>query len=390
MSFLEDLLAEIDREVETTVELRHRLHENPELSHQETRTGAAIAEALPVESVIVAKTGRLARISGGSGPRIAVRAELDGLPVDERTGAEYASTNGAMHACGHDVHMAAVVALARAAERLRTRLPAELIAIFQPSEEADPSGARMLAEGELPGLGLDAAVGAHVHPALEWGSIALDPGAINASADTVEVTVRGASTHGAYPHQGRDPILALSAIVVACHAQVGRTIDPLNPAVITFGTLEAGTQENVIPELARAKATLRAFEPADREALIELVDRVAVSVAAAHGCEASVEVRRGEPALDNDPGMVEASAELLDTAGLTRGRPWRSCGADDFSFFGSACPIAMAFVGIDGYPGFESRPLHHPELLIPDEAVRQVARTLGAMFCGAVSNLERG
>ncbi len=388
MSFLPLLLDELEGELEAAVVLRHELHADPELGHQEERTSARIAAALPIPAEAAAGTGLLARVSGRGRHTVAVRAELDGLPVTERTGARFRSENGAMHACGHDVHMAAAVALTRAAHRLRERIPVDLLAIFQPSEELDPSGARMLAEGELRGAPINAAVGAHVHPGLAWGTVALEPGPINASADTVEIEVTGASTHGAYPHQGRDPILALASIVVSLHSQVGRALDPLRPGVITVGTIQAGTTVNVIPDSATAGATLRAFDPEDRETLATLVERVAVDVAAAHGCEAKVTIRRGEPALDNDPRIVAAAVPMLARAGLERSPAWRSCGADDFSFFGGLFPIAMGFVGLAGHPGFTGRPLHHPELLVPDAAVGQVARTLAVMFCAAADGLE--
>ena len=168
---------------------------------------------------------------------IAVRAELDGLPIEERTGAPFAATGETMHACGHDVHMAALVALTRAAHGLAEALPAPLLAVFQPSEEAYPSGAQQLAEGPLGARAPAAVVAAHVHPELRWGAVALDPGTVNASCDAFEITVEGEPSHGAYPHHGRDPILAIAQVVVALHAQVSRRIDPLSPASLTVGVL---------------------------------------------------------------------------------------------------------------------------------------------------------
>ena len=176
----------------------------------------------------VARTGRLAVIgSGDTPPAVAVRAELDGLPIPERTDAPFSAEDGAMHACGHDVHMAALVALARAAFPLADALPAPLLALFQPSEEAYPSGARQLVREELATVAPAAVVAAHVHPELPWGSIALDPGVVNASCDAFAITVEGEPAHSSYPHRGRDPILAISEVVLSLHAQVNRRIDPL-------------------------------------------------------------------------------------------------------------------------------------------------------------------
>jgi len=383
-ALLRALLDGVERELARAVALRHRLHSHPELAHEERQTAAAIAAELPVQPRSVAGTGRIALVgpSAASGA-VAVRAELDGLPLQERTGASFSAAGGAMHACGHDVHMAALIALTRAAHDLGDALPARLMAIFQPSEEAYPSGAEQLAREELASPAPVAVVAAHVHPELPWGTVALDPGAVNASCDAVEITIEGEPSHGAYPHLGRDPILALAHVVVALHAQVARRIDPLSPAVLTVGVLQGGSAENVIPPRARARAALRAHRPEDRLALRQMVQEVVSGVAAAHGCRGSVELVPGEPALENDPRIVARARELLRSAGLAPALQWRSCGSDDFAFFGALAPLAMAFVGLEGAEGFEVRPLHHPELLPPDEAVAAVARVQAILYLAA-------
>jgi amidohydrolase len=383
---LSRLLAGIERELPRAVALRQRLHSQPELAHAEEQTAAAVARELPVACDTVAGTGRIARIGSPDGAVVAVRAELDGLPMQERTGAPFSATGSAMHACGHDVHMAALVALARAAHALAEELPVPLLAVFQPSEEAYPSGAEQLAREGLARIAPAAVLAAHVHPELPWGAVALDPGPVNASCDAVEITVEGEPSHGAYPHHGRDPILAVAQIVVALHAQVGRRIDPHGPAVLTVGVLEGGSAENVIPPQARARAALRAHRPQDRLALRQLVEEVVAGVAAAHGCRAGIELTPGEPALENDPSVVAHARELLADAGLGPAPEWRSCGSDDFAFFGALAPIAMAFVGLDGAPGFTARPLHHPELLVPDEAVGAVARVQAVLYLAATAS----
>jgi amidohydrolase len=389
------LLEGIERELARAVALRHRLHSHPELAHAEEQTAADVAAELPVACEAVAGTGLIARVEPGGvdqkpthrGPArlaaVAVRAELDGLPIQERTGAAFASSDGVMHACGHDVHMAALVAMTRAAHALRDVLPAPLVAVFQPSEEAYPSGAEQLAGAELAALAPAAVVAAHVHPELPWGAVALDSGAVNASCDAVEILIEGEPSHGAYPHLGRDPILALAHVVVALHAQVGRRIDPLSPASLTVGVLEGASAENVIPSRARARAALRAHDAEDRQALREMVEQVVAGVASAHGCRGSVELVPGEPPLVNDAQIVAAARELLAGAGLEPAREWRSCGSDDFAFFGALAPVAMAFVGLDGAEGFRTRPLHHPELLPPDDAIRAVARTQAVLYLAA-------
>ncbi len=388
---LGQLLAGIERELPRAVKLRHRLHEHPELAHTEEWTADAVAAELPVPCTTVAGTGRIARVGAherDSGAPVAVRAELDGLPIEERTGAPFSARGGAMHACGHDVHMAALVALTRAAHALKEQLPAPLLAVLQPSEEAYPSGAEELARGALARHSPAAIVAAHVHPELGWGTVALDEGAVNASCDAVEIVVEGEPTHGAYPHLGRDPILALAQIVVTLHARVGRRINPLHAATLTVGVLEGGGAENVIPAQARARAALRAHRHEDRLALRALVDEVAAGVAAAHGCRARVQLTEGEPPLENDPLIVARARELLAVTGFERAPEWRSCGSDDFAFFATLAPIAMAFVGLDGADGFTRRPLHHPELLVPDNAVGAVARAQALLYVAALTHAD--
>jgi amidohydrolase len=376
------LLRGVERELPLAVALRHRLHAAPELAHAEEQTAAAVAAELPVACEAVAGTGRIARVGPRDGAPVAVRAELDGLPITERTGASFSASGGVMHACGHDVHMAALVAVARAAHELGDALPAGLLAVFQPSEEAYPSGAQQLAT-ELAGVAPLALVAAHVHPEVRWGTVALDPGTVNASCDHVEISVVGAPSHGAYPHRGRDPVLAIAQVVVALHAQVGRRIDPMHPAVLTVGVIETGGAENVIPARALARASLRAHRPEDRLELRRLVEEVVAGVAAANGCRGSIELVPGEPALENDPAIVSRARELLGGAGLARAGEWRSCGSDDFAFLGALAPIAMAFVGLDGADGFEPHPLHHPEMLPPDDAVAAVARVQAVLYLAA-------
>jgi amidohydrolase len=377
---LAELLAAVERELPRAIELRHRLHARPEIAHGEQWTAASVAAEMPVACVTLAGTGRMALVGGGTRRPVAARAELDGLPLQERTGAEFSAHGELMHACGHDVHMAALVALARAAHALGESLPAPLLAVFQPSEEAYPSGAEQIAQGGLADFAPAAIVAAHVHPELAWGSVALDAGVVNASCDAIEIRIEGEPSHGGYPHLGRDPILALAEVVVALHARVGRHIDPLHPAVLTIAQLEGGSAENLIPASARARGALRAYRREDRAALRELVEQVVAGVASANGCRGTVALVSGEPALENDPGIVADARVLLAAAGLEQAPEWRSAGSDDFAFLATIAPLAMGFVGLDGAPGFSRRPLHHPELLPPDEAVGAVARTLAVLY----------
>lgn len=378
------LLAAIDVELPAAIALRRRIHAAPELAHAEHATAASVTDALGGACTPVAGTGVLHRV-GGPGAGVVVRAELDALPIAERTGAPFAATGAAMHACGHDVHAAALVALARAGARIADRLPAPLLALFQPSEEAFPSGAAMLMRERALAGQARAIVAAHVHPTVRWGAATADAGPVNASSDTLEIEVTGMEGHGAYPHVSADPVLALAQAVVVLHTLVARRIDPMRAAILSVGQLHAGSAENVIPARARARATLRALHPDDRTTLHDAVCASVEAVAAAHGCVGAVRIVAGEPVLDNDAEIASRLAELLPSAGLDVAPPMRSCGSDDFACFGELGPIAMTFVGLAGAPGFTPRPLHHAEFLPPDAAVAAVARAQGLAYLAAAS-----
>lgn len=384
LALLDALHTALEPELGPAMTLREKLHAQPELAHVEHRTSAAILEALEAPSAeTVAGTGIVARLGPPGNSAVALRAELDALPVREQTSAPFAATGAAMHACGHDVHMAALVALFRAARRVE--LPVPFVALFQPSEEAYPSGAIDLIDaGVLDGVETVAA--AHVHPDVAWGDVAVDEGPVNASSDSFVVVVEGESGHAAYPHDTRDPVVALAAIVVALQSLVSRRVDPLRSAVITVGTLEAGAADNVIPEQARAGGTLRALHPDDRVELRKALGTLAEHVALAHGCTARVEWTEGEPAIVNNAALVGRVRPLLDRVGLGLAPTQRSCGADDFGFFGARSRLLLLFVGVAGAPGMRRVPLHHSEFLPPSAAVGAVARALAAAYVAAATS----
>jgi amidohydrolase len=379
---LQTLLYSLEEELPQALTLRERLHATPEPSHGEHVTAGLVAKALGAHSVErVAGTGLMARI-GPPGKAVAVRAELDALPIEEETGAPFAATNGFMHACGHDVHTAALTALFRAASRVA--LPEPLVALYQPSEEAYPSGADLVVrEGALAGR-TDAIVAAHVHPDVPWGSMSVEAGPVNASSDNLRITVEGSGAHAAYPHRAHDPIHALSQIIVALQSLVSRRLDPMHPAVFSVGWMRAGTAENVIPDAAEAGGTLRALEPEDREPLREIAREIVAYTARAHGCVATVEVIEGEPATVNEPALAEAARSLLPEAGFELAPAMKSCGSDDFGFYGRVSPTLMLFVGLEGGPGASNVPLHHPRFLPSEEAVGAVARAQALAFAAAL------
>ena len=385
---LRTLLSSLEAEIPQAVLLRERLHARPEPSHQEHETARLVTEGLGIPDVSrVAGTGLVARAGPDDLPTVAVRAELDALPLREETGASFAATNGLMHACGHDVHMAALAALLRAARRVGGSLPKPLLALYQPSEEAHPLGADLVVrEGTLDGAA--AVVAAHVHPEVPWGAVSVEPGPVNASLDFLRIVVEGAGGHGAYPHRVNDPIFALSSAIVALQSLVSRRLDPMHPGVLSIGWTRAGTIENVIPSRAEAGGTLRVLEPSDRAPLQAAAREVVENVARAHGCSGKVEVTEGEPATVNDPDLAERARSLLGEAGFHLAPAMRSCGSDDFGFYGRFAPALMVFVGIRDAPGTEPVPLHHPRFLPPDGAVGAVARAQAVGFAAAAETLD--
>ena len=388
VDLLRMLLCSLEAELPRALELRERLHTIPEPSHGEHATSGLVAVSLGTESVeSIAHTGLLARV-GPLGEAVAVRAELDALPIQEETGASFASTNGFMHACGHDVHMAALAALFRAAGRIEGSLRKPLAALFQPSEEAYPSGADLVVrEGVLEETG--AVVAAHVHPDVPWGSVSVEAGPVNASSDNLRITVEGSGGHGAYPHRAHDPILALSHSIVALQSLVSRRLDPTHAAVFSIGWIRAGSAENVIPGVAEAGGTLRALDPEDREPLRKKAREIVENTARAHGCAARIEVTEGEPATVNDPALAKVARSLLYEAGSEPASPMRSCGSDDFGFYGQKSPTLMLFVGIKDAPDTPNVPLHHPRFLPPREAVGAVARAQAVAFTAAAASLAQ-
>ncbi|MGW5157923.1 M20 metallopeptidase family protein [Nonomuraea wenchangensis] len=374
------LLTALEKELPAAGELRRRLHARPDLSGEEGPTRDLVLAELPGdEAHRVAGTGALVRV-GGPGPAIGVRAELDALAVTERTGVAWASgTPGRMHACGHDVHLAALVALARAVAATGDAVP--LVAVLQPREETYPSGARDIAGSPLlAGQELTAVIGAHVQPTLPAGTVAATPGTVNAAADEFTVVVRGRGGHAAYPHLTSDPVLALAHVIVGLQRVVSRDVDPTSSAVLGVSTLAAGSAPNVVPDSASASGTLRSLSDPVRERVHARLREVAELMARAHGCEATVTITHGEPILHNDPALAALAGANLTALGLEPAQPMWSFGADDFSYLSAVLPGLMMFVGVDDGGGAR---LHGSDFLPGDDAVRDVALAMLAGYLAA-------
>lgn len=392
-----ELADALEEELAGAVELRQALHREPRLAGDEADSRDAVLAALgDLDGVGVdediAGTGALVRVGSAAGegtPAVAVRAELDALPVVERTGLPFAAEGEVAHVCGHDVHTAALVAVLRAVARAGAdRLPAPLLAVFQPREESAPSGAADVAADEtFLAHRAGAMLGVHVQPELPRGVVSVRGGPVNASSDEVEITVHGRGGHGGYPHRTRDPVLALAQVVVSVHHVVSRQVDPLKAGVITIGEMRAGSAPNVVPDSASARGTVRALD-AERDALLDAVRTVAENTAAAYGCTGEVTVVPNEPAVVNDEALARTLAAALgrrrrdddgaDVTGLVLDTTFRSCGADDFSHYGAVLPSAMLFVGTteEGTTPGTGPGLHNAEFSPDDDMVGEVARAL--------------
>ncbi|WP_441410484.1 M20 metallopeptidase family protein [Arthrobacter sp. 2MCAF15] len=370
---MDELKNRLDQELPGAYDLRKRLHSFPDMSGFEGPTLQLVLDALPDPTVVVpvAETGALVRL-GGPGPTVAVRAELDALPATEATGLEWASQNaGVMHACGHDIHLAAAVALSRAVHATPGAFP--LLLVLQPREETYPSGGRDICGGDRMALEeVTATIGAHVQPLLPRGTVACTAGSVNASSDEFAITIDGQGGHAAYPHLTVDPVVTLAHVVVAVQSIISRTVDPMESAVLSIAVLSAGSAPNVIPGSATARGTIRAMTTSVRQNVLSRLAQVVEMVSAAHGCRGQVVVVHGEPVLENNHRIASTTIPHLQSLGLTVNTTLRSAGSDDFSYYCEKVPSLMMFVGTDG----ESERLHSTTFAPDNTHVRDVAYAL--------------
>ncbi|MSS44702.1 amidohydrolase [Cutibacterium sp. WCA-380-WT-3A] len=308
----------LDAMEDDLVALRHELHGMPELGLHLPRTQARLLrelEGLPLEISTGKELTSITAVLRGRGTpagerrAVLLRADMDALPVKERTGLSWASTNGSMHACGHDCHMTCLVGAVRGLCERIDDLPGDVVFMFQPGEEGQAGARRMIKEGVLEASGhrVDAAYALHVWSGMDHaGTYHCRPGTIMASSDDLTVIFEGRGGHGSAPHLTHDPVPAAAEFVLALHTMVARRFNIFDPVVVTAGHLEAGTARNVIPEDATVEATLRAFSSGAREKLFSLIPEVAYGVARAHGVTAHINLDPLYPTTVNHPDSVEA------------------------------------------------------------------------------------
>jgi len=346
---------------EQVIEWRRHLHRHPEPSFEEHETARFVAETLESFGIATERptaTSVVGRLGGG--PAIALRADIDALPITEESGVEFTSENpGAMHACGHDGHTAMLLGAAKA---LAEDPPEgrEIRFIFQHAEELAPGGARDLVEaGVMDGVGF--VYGCHLWAPVAYGAVIARPGPFMAAADFFRLTIRGKGGHAGLPHTADDTVVAAAAIVTELQHIVSRRIDPLQPAVVTVGSLHAGDAPNVIPGEAVLTGTTRSFDPQVREALPRLIEATANHVSAAHGATAELDFQFGYKPVVNDP---EATALVQDAIGDRLADLEPIMGGDDFSAYLEHAPGCYAFIGAGG-----EHPHHHPRFTIDERAL---------------------
>ena len=383
---LDRLITAVEPEL---IQWRRYLHQNPELSNREVETAKYVAERLRSFGLEpqtgVARNGVVAVLRGGRpGPVVALRADMDGLPVREETNLPFASRAmseyegnkvSVMHACGHDTHVAILLATARVLTQVKDRLPGSVKFIFQPAEEGvpideRPAGAeKMIAEGVLQNPKVDAIFGLHVFANVATGTITYRSGPFMAAADQFDIIVTGRQTHGSAPWRGVDPIVVGAQIVTALQTIVSRNVDITRlPAIVSVGQFQSGVRNNIIPETAKLVGTIRTFDDAVQADIHARVKRIAEGIASGAGATVDVKIYKGYPVTSNEPELTKRMLATLER--VAPGRVKESeliTGAEDFTYFQRQVPGLFVFLGITPPDQVGKAPANHSPLFFVDE-----------------------
>ena len=375
---------------EKIVALRRDIHREPELGFDTKKTAdkvLAALDGLPLEvETGVAENGIVATLHGvGDGPTVALRADMDALPIQEETDLQFASqAEGRMHACGHDGHTSMLVGAAHALaqDSVRERLNGTVKFVFQPAEEGGGGGRVMVEEGVAEGV--DSIFALHLWPGLPFGTVATKAGPIMAAADGFEMEIKGSGGHGAMPHLSADAIVIAAQVVTALQTVVSREVDPVEPAVLTVGTIGAGTAFNIIPEKAHVGGTVRTLNADLRGRMPARIEELARCVARGMRGDAELDYNFSYPVTVNDAGAAE---RVLDVAGDLFGEdsvlelPNPSMGGEDFAFFLQKVPGAFVWLGV----GEEVSGLHTPRFAFDEEILPRGAALLAALALESLS-----
>ena len=378
----DELKKEIEELTSQLVSWRRDFHRHPETAFEEHWTSSVLRKFLDDHGIpvqVMAKTGLCGVLKGKPGGKtVALRADIDALPLKEAGDKEYISENpGAAHACGHDGHMAILMGVIELLGRRKDAFRGNVVFLFQPSEERIPGGAKlMIEEGALDGV--DAIFGLHLWQPLATGVVGLVKGAMMAQPDKFTIRIQGKGGHGSMPHQTVDPILVASHLVVNIQSIVSRNVDPLKPAVVSFGTIEGGTIYNIIPDRVALTGTVRSFESDVQELSENRLKGITDSTCLAFGATADFLYEKGYPPVVNDESMVDfvsrTASELFGERRVQEIDP--VMGGEDFAYFLQEVPGAFMFVGMGDGMEF---PHHHPAFDIDEKALPQATLLMTAI-----------
>lgn len=360
-----------------TRELRRDFHRHPELGFQEVRTAGIVAReltALGLEvSTGVGKTGVVATLEGsGPGPVLLVRVDMDALPIQEETGAEYASqTPGVMHACGHDGHTAMGLTVAKLLEAHKDDIKGTVKLVFQPAEEGLGGALAMVADGVLENPRPDRSLSIHLWNDKPYGWIGVTAGPAMAASDRFTVTIKGRGGHGAAPHVGIDPVVAGAQVITALQTIVSRSVDPLEAAVVTVTSLDGAEAFNVIPDSVQLRGTIRTFKPEVRKTVLERFETICVGVSKALGCQAEVELKSITPAVSNDAELAQrvykVAGEIYPQAEISTVE--RTMGSEDMAYMMEDIPGCYFFIGSADHDRGLDAGHHHPKFDFNEDAL---------------------
>ncbi|MEY9865256.1 amidohydrolase [Peribacillus sp. B2I2] len=366
----------MSRELEKRlISIRRHLHQYPELSNEEFETTKSIQKWLGEEGIeirnTVLKTGVFADIKGGKpGLTVAIRADIDALPIEEQTGLPFASkVKGVMHACGHDFHTAAVIGAAYLLKECQSELNGTVRLIFQPAEESGGGAAHVIKDGQIGDVA--AIIGLHNKPNLPVGTIGIKEGPLMAAVDRFQIVLQGKGSHAAIPHSGKDPIAAAAQLITALQTIVSRNVSPLESAVVSVTRITGGNTWNVIPGNVTLEGTIRTFESTIREEIKDKFYSIVNHIAAAFSQEATIDWFPGPPALHNHPAVTEMASRSALGQSLHVINPEPSMGGEDFAYYLQHIPGTFAFFGTNGNEDW-----HHPAFTVDENSIIKAAHFL--------------
>jgi amidohydrolase len=398
-----DIKAGAERVAASVVAVRRDLHQHPELGNREERTGKLVAEKLRALGLEVrhpvAKTGVVGILRGGRpGPAVALRADIDALPMEETNDVPYKSTvPGVMHACGHDAHTAMLLGVAEVLAGLKAKLPGTVVFLFQPAEEGAPAGEEggaplMITEGALDDPKPVAVFGLHVGLGGPGGRIGLSAGPIMAASDTFTIEIAGRRVHGATPHLGLDPIPVAAATISSLQAIVSREIDTQQPRILTIGQVHGGTRSNILADKVTMDGTIRTYDPEVRSRVKESIARTVKGVAEAHGTTATVRFGAdGNPPNVNDAGLAKAARPVLERA-LGPGvvvDAQRLMVAEDFPYYAEKAPTLYLQLGTANPARGITSTNHAPDFDVDEDVLPIGVRALATLAWDTLAKAKR-